>query len=43
VRLAVLINLNNHSQLWKEFLPQIQALRSNEKDLAVQQFVDSIC
>ena len=43
VRLAVLINLNNHSQLWKEFLPQIQALRSNEKDLAVQQFIDSTC
>ncbi len=43
VRLAVLTNLNNHSQLWKEFLPQIQALRSNEKDLAVQQFIDSTC
>jgi glutaminyl-tRNA synthetase len=41
VRLAVLMNLNNHSHLWEEFLPQIQALRSNEKDQAVQQFIDS--
>jgi glutaminyl-tRNA synthetase len=43
VRLAALHNLNNHVNLWAEFLPQIQALRSNEKDLAVQQFIDSIC
>jgi len=43
VRLAVLHNLNNQANLWTEFLPQIQALRINEKDLAVQQFIDSIC
>jgi glutaminyl-tRNA synthetase len=43
VRLAALHNLNNHVNLWAGFLPQIQALRSNEKDLAVQQFIDSIC
>jgi len=43
VRLAVLHNLNNQANLWAGFLPQIQALRSNEKDLAVQQFIDSIC
>ena len=43
VRLAALHNLNNQANLWTEFLPQIQALRSNEKDLAVQQFIDSIC
>jgi glutaminyl-tRNA synthetase len=41
VRLAVLMNLNNHSHLWDVYLPQIQALRSNEKDQAVQQFIDS--
>lgn len=41
VRLAVLMNLNNHSHLWEEFLPQIQTLRSNEKNQAVQQFIDS--
>jgi glutaminyl-tRNA synthetase len=43
VRLAALHNLNNQANLWTEFLPQIQALRSNEKDLAVQQFIDYIC
>jgi glutaminyl-tRNA synthetase len=43
VRLAALHNLNNQANLWTEFSPQIQALRSNEKDLAVQQFMDSIC
>ncbi len=43
VRLAVLMNLSNHSQLWKEFLPQIQTLRSSEKDEAVKQFLDSTC
>ena len=43
VRLAVLLNLNNHSQLWKEFLPQIQTIRSSEKDEAVKQFLDSTC
>ena len=43
VRLAVLHNLHNHSHLWEEFLPQIQALRTTEKDEAVKQFIDSIC
>jgi glutaminyl-tRNA synthetase len=43
VRLAVLMNLNNHSHLWEEFLPQIQALRSTEKDGTVKQFLDSTC
>ena len=41
VRLAVLHNLKNNGPLWDVFLPQIQALRSNEKDQAVQQFIDS--
>lgn len=43
VRLAALNNLFNHSHLWEEFLPQIQALRSTEKDDAVKQFIDSNC
>jgi glutaminyl-tRNA synthetase len=43
VRLAALNNLFNHSHLWEEFLPQIQALRSTEKDEAVKQFIDSNC
>jgi glutaminyl-tRNA synthetase len=41
VRLAMLHNLKNNGQLWDMFLPQIQTLRSNEKDQAVQQFIDS--
>ena len=43
VRLAALNNLFNHSHLWEEFLPQIQALRTTEKDEAVKQFIDSSC
>ncbi|MBU3680932.1 MAG: glutamine--tRNA ligase/YqeY domain fusion protein [Flavobacterium sp.] len=41
VRMAALNNLSNHSHLWEEFLPQIQALRSTEKDESVKQFLDS--
>jgi glutaminyl-tRNA synthetase len=43
VRLAALNNLFNHSHLWEEFLPQIQALRSTEKDETAKQFIDSSC
>jgi glutaminyl-tRNA synthetase len=43
VRIAALNNLSNHSRLWEEFLPQIQALRTTEKDEAVKQFIDSSC
>jgi glutaminyl-tRNA synthetase len=43
VRIAALNNLSNHSRLWEEFLPQIQVLRTTEKDEAVKQFIDSSC
>jgi glutaminyl-tRNA synthetase len=43
VRMAALNNLSNHSHLWEEFLPQIQALRTTDKDEAVKQFIDSSC